>query len=883
MSTDWLIRSKLSPPPVTGSALVRSQGQRLLDDRIPLVILEAPAGYGKTTLLAQAFHEAQATGRNTAWLSTDKDDGDLRTLLSYLVAAIAETGIDLGSLMLAAPHGFADIAPRNVVVMLANALEAAAIDTPILVFIDDLHLAESEALGPILETLIAQTQGLCRFIISTRAQLNLALARMRGAGLLDLLGPSELRLSEQEVRTLIADHCSPTDLETVVERIEGWPVMVQLMRLSLDHHGGSGAALPPVAGHTIDLAAYLSEQVIAGLEPDMQTVLMAMSVCERFNGDLVNHLCGREDGWAVLDDLSHRGLLLVPVDMSGDWYRYHTLFGEFLLSRLKRTTGEEHIELSRQAARWFASEGLLRDAVRLAAGIDVQVTIDILREAGGWLVAFRGGSDTLRIIANLPEETLRADPYLRLGQIYMLAQESRLEQAKNTFHDLLSRTSSRSFRNAEDEALFQVSAGVLDALLRLYCLERIDPDRLLALSRRCRVPLPPLLSTMVTHLVGYARYCDGDYPEARHTGYAAANQARTVGADFIEAYSYLWLGDTHLELGELQEAEASFNRAVRCAITNFGPNCNQAVGGQVFLSELAYERDDLLTAEPLIQTAIEGIEQKDPWFSVYRSAYHVASEILLRKEGWTAAIALIDEATERLRLRQLTIYSPYLMLKRGEILTTAGHFDEAFDILTNCSTPGGEAGPNGTRLRVLERIAEARLALAMDKVDEATGVLEQIETLLADRGQVRRMIKVKTLLGLACYRSGDVNRANRLFREARNLSAPQKLIGPIIEEQPLLERFLNGPAIEILMPNAHPVALAEQTGPFRQAGPAIRLTRREKQVLKLLADGMSGKEIATEINLTVSTVMSYRKNLYRKLEANSRSRAIRKARMAGYI
>lgn len=847
------------------------------------MILEAPAGYGKTTLLAQAFHEARSAGKKVAWLSVDKDDGDPRTLLSHVVAAIGETGIALGSLMHSATHGFADIAPKNVIGMLAEELKTAGTALPVLLFLDDLHLAESDTLGQIIETLIAQTQGLCRLVISTRRQLDLALARMRGAGLLDRLGPAELKLSEVEVRSLISDQCSPSDLDTLVERIEGWPVMVQLVRLSLAHSADGASGLPMLSGHTIDLADYLSEQVIAGLEPDLQLILMAMSVCDRFNGDLLNHLCGRDDGWAVLEELVHRGLLLVPVDAAGDWYRYHTLFGEFLLSRLKRTRGEEHLELGRKAARWFASEGLLRDAVRLAAEIDQQVTIDILREAGGWLVAFRGGSDTLRIIANLPEKTLQADPYLRLGEIYLLAQESRLERAKMKFHDLLSRTSSRSFRNVEDEALFHVSASVLDALLSLYCLERIDPERLMAVSRRCRVPLPPLLSTMITHLVGYARYCDGDYPEARYTGYAAASQARTVGADFIEAYSYLWLGDTHLELGELQEAEESFNRAVRCAISNFGPDCNQVVGGQVFLSELAYERNDIERAEPLIQSIIPVIEQKDPWFSVYRSAYHVASEILLRKGGPEAAISLIDEAVERLRKRQLGIYSPYLMLKRGEILTIAGEFDEAHEILTNCSTPGGEAGPNGTRLRLLEGIAEARLALVTGRTKEAIAVLERIEILLAERGQVRRMIKVKTLLGLAYYRNEDTDRAVRLFKEARDLSIPQKLVGPIIEELPILKRLLHTQTIELLMPRDTAIDVLGNGKQTPAHGALVHLTRREKQILKLLADGLSGKEIAMEINLTISTVTSYRKNLYRKLDANSRSGAIRKARMVGYI
>lgn len=885
-SDSWISTSKLAPPPLPASTLGRTQIERLLNADIPLVLLEAPAGYGKTTLLTQAYAAAREQGETVVWLAIDKDDDDARTFLGHLVIALERAGVSMGALTHAAPHGFAGTPLRNVSVQIANGVHAAG--KAVIFFIDDLHQAASTSIMQVIESLLGQLKTLCRFIISTRIHLDLALAKMRSAGMLDILGPQDLRLSVAEAELLLRGHGTPGEIRSVIDHVEGWPVMIQLIRLSSRHSSAQWANLPKVTGQTTHLAEYLAEQVIADLPIDLQTVLMFTAVCERFNGDLVNELCGRDDGWAVVEHLTRLGLMLIPLDNEGIWYRYHPLFGEFLTGRLERRGGGMLAKLQRQAATWFAACGMLRNAIQQAnASGDLNLTIKLLSEAGGWLVAFRGGTDILRIIARLPEEMLRVHPYLSLGKIYLLAQENRLHEARRQFTELLSRTSSTAFSSPEEEALFSVSASVLDALLKLYGMERIEPTRLLALQRRARTPLPPLLSAMITHLVGYARYCDGDYSEARQTGYAAAHQCRDAQADFIEIYSYLWLGDTHLELGELSEAEENFRQAVDRSIERFGPYCNQAVAGCVFLAELAYERNDLDLSEPLIRSAVTDIEQKDPWFSVYRSAYHVATEIMMRRKGPAAAIAFIDEAMERLRMQNLTIYAPFLALKKAEALTMAGALDDARTILASCKTPSSEAGPNGTRLFLLERIGEARLALASGRTDDAMATLGELLPPLAQRGHLRRTIKVKTLMALGAYQSGDERAAAGHLREALTLAAPEGLIGPILEEVPLLAELLGDGRIRAALsdlPNLADVLalLPDRTSDAGRPDPA-HLSNREKQVLIFLADGMSGKEIARSTDLGVSTVLSYRKNLYRKLNVSSRSGAIAQGRRLGYL
>ncbi len=885
-SKDWVSHTKLLPAPVPSSVIDRKQVERLLDSAMPVVILEAPAGYGKTTLLTQAHSLTLAAGHKAAWISIDKNDGDSREFLKALVIAIENQGLDLSTLHHLLAPGFAGNSPRNIAVALASAVAASGI--PLVIFIDDLHLADSSTITSMLETLIANMRVTCRFVIATRWQLDLALVKMQAAGIVDVLTRSDLRLNSDEGRKLLQGHAALADIDMIFERVEGWPVMLQLARLSLKRQPTGQAGLSTFSGQTSELAAYLAEQVTSGLSDDLQQVLMAMAVCERFNGDLVNHLCHRDDGWRVLEDFVRQGLLVIPLDIDGRWYRYHALFGEFLLGRLERREFGASRRLGQKAAEWFAANGMLATALRQASACDdMALTVKILNDAGGWLVAFRGGTEVLRIIGALPETVLRQHPFLRLGQIYVLAQDSRLQQAQLLFNELLNRTTNCNFLTPEEEQLFQISATVLAAVLKVYSMERIEPEQLLTIAQRNHVPLPPALEAMITHLIGYCRFYDGDLNEARYTVYAAADQSRLAGANYIETYSYLLLGETHLELGELTAAENSFKQAIDRASSSFGADCNQIVAGRVFLSELAYERNDFDTAEALMRSVITTIEQKDPWFSVYRSAYHVISEIILYRKGWQAAIEVLNEAGERLRAHNLNIYIPYLSLKRAEILTAAGNFEQATEELRTCLARHGEIGSHGNRHRLLERIAEARLFLVSGHLNEAFDALESLLPPLAERRHVRRMIKVKTLLAAAYHQHGEPERAVELLRSALNAATPEGLIGPIFEERDILRPMLQQSYAEQVINEFGEFATILLTEISRPDGAIVirpsLLSHREEQILQMLANGLSGKEMATRTDLSVSTVHSYRKNLYRKLKVSSRSGAIIRGRETGYI
>ncbi len=240
------------------------------------------------------------------------------------------------------------------------------------------------------------------------------------------------------------------------------------------------------------------------------------------------------------------------------------------------------------------------------------------------------------------------------------------------FGRLTERAVAAQFQTEEEARLFHVSAGALDALLNIYEVRHVDPQRLLSLTQQCDASIPKQLAAMVNHLLGFAYYCDGNYIEARRVCTSAAEHCRAVDADFVAVYSYFALGDSHLEMAALEQAEHCFRLALGLA-SEFGSNSNQVSAAQIFLAEVAYERDEIELAASLLEQALPGIEHRDPWSSVYMSGHRVAAEILLRRTGHEAAIEFLERALGRLEGHELfEIYAPYLRVKMSEILARAG-------------------------------------------------------------------------------------------------------------------------------------------------------------------------------------------------------------------
>ncbi|HEV7715168.1 MAG TPA: AAA family ATPase, partial [Steroidobacteraceae bacterium] len=328
-----LIRSKLRPPPQASGLLRRERLINLIDaDQARITVVQAPSGFGKSTLLAQSFESFRSRGMIAAWLSLDEDDRDPSLFVAALIAAFGAAGVELGSLLTAAEAGLPATRPRSALAALLNPLNS--LDTPGILFIDDLHRAQTSEIASLMQTFQSNLDPKLRLVIAGRTRPDLDLAKLAAKGELRHIAAENLRFTADEARHQFGEW-DAEQLHNLMRRTDGWPVALQLARIYLvDQEGSHG--LERFTGRTPELAGYLAEQVFADLPQVLQNALMAIAFLERINGDLISALCRRTDGWRLLEEIESRNLFISPLDEERKWFHFHKIFSEFLQEQCRK-------------------------------------------------------------------------------------------------------------------------------------------------------------------------------------------------------------------------------------------------------------------------------------------------------------------------------------------------------------------------------------------------------------------------------------------------------------------------------------------------------------------------------------------------------------------
>jgi LuxR family maltose regulon positive regulatory protein len=408
---------KLRPPHPPPAAVRREA----LIDRLrwapePLVILEAPAGYGKSTLLTQW---ATAIEAPSAWLQLDTSENDPLVLLRYLTAAL-EPVAPIDPKLSALLHLRAPPVEEHILPGLAAAVAAAS---PFLLVLDDAHLLHSGTCWRYLALLLDEVPDGAHVAIGARHELPLPLARLRAAGRLAVLHADDLRMGAAEARSLLDAIGCAVDEDAVnglVEATEGWPIGLSLAALA--GRGGHACDVGPpmdglrrLHGDQRDIAAYLTSEVLHRQPDHLQYFMMQTAILDQLSGPLCRAVTGRDDAHVLLTGLMRKNLFVVALDDRDEWYRYHHLFGELLRAELEREHPTDVSELHRRAAAWYQANGDDDRAVRhgLAAG-DGPAFVDLAARACD-AHYLSGRSETAhRLFDSLPDSLIEDCPALQL-------------------------------------------------------------------------------------------------------------------------------------------------------------------------------------------------------------------------------------------------------------------------------------------------------------------------------------------------------------------------------------------------------------------------------------------------------------------------------------
>ncbi|HEX5014200.1 MAG TPA: LuxR C-terminal-related transcriptional regulator [Candidatus Limnocylindrales bacterium] len=524
-----LTRPRVRPQHVARSALIaelRAAGTTRL------TLVAAPPGYGKTTLLAELAADGEPA---VAWLSLDEDDNDPARFFGYLVAALRRSEPDIGDRALAALRAPGAELVGLVVPMLLNDL--AALDRELVLVLDDYYLVTNPDVHRALVHVIERMPASLRIVVATREDPPFPLARWRARGELVEIRAGDLRFTADEASAFLVDalglDISAADVERLRDRTEGWPAALYLAALSLRGRPDAGAIVERFAGDDRYVVDYLTTEVLARQPPDLRSFLVRTSILKRFSGALCDAVTGRTDSAALLAELEHTNLLVVPLDTTREWYRYHHLFRELLQYELAATDRDAVPELHRRASAWDREAGLIVDALghAIAAG-DVEAAAELLATHYGDFVEQGQLATVIRWVEALPEAAAGEDWQLCFAAGVAFAHAGRFDEAEQWLD--------RARRAPPLVRGGQEPAGPLDALSSYLRLLRGDIGGTVAYGRlalAAPAATEPMWALAPQMVLAPGLWWAGEAGEARVVLETATRTAQAAGIHATVVYA----------------------------------------------------------------------------------------------------------------------------------------------------------------------------------------------------------------------------------------------------------------------------------------------------------------------------------------------------------
>ena len=887
-----VLRAKLYVPRSRPNVVSRPHLHERLDEgvRRELTVVSAPAGFGKTTLLADWSQRSELP---VAWVSLDERDDDPVRFLLYVVAAIGTIYEDFGETtraFLSSLQSQEELEP----VLTALSNEILELPSHFVLVLDDYHVVRSETIHDALAFLLDHSPPPMHLIVAGRTNPPLPLPRLRARGKLTELGVSDLRFSLEEATDFLG---RTMGLSLTAERVatlengtEGWIVGLQLAAHALRGDSDDTSPVEALTGSARHVFDYLADEVLARQPEDIREFLLRTSVVETLSGPLCEVLTDTTDGLKMLERLEAANLFLVPLDEGGRYYRYHHLFAAFLRERLQRIHPGEIPELHRRAGLWQEADGCLSGAIEHAlAAEDFDRAADLIEEETGVRRTYVDASLLLRWLGALPDELVRHRPGLCLIYAWALAHSGELEEAER--------------RLRETEEGLGLDAGASTARLsrkERTMLGEICIIRARTAAMRENAPLTTELSNRALDLLpedelhlrgdvaldlGHA-YCSvGDIESASEAFARAAATGRAADDLRTALFALRYQASLEISRGRLQEAEDLLLDGRRLAEGR--PEGVPSVVGIIHtgMGELLYERGALEEARRLLETGIEhGRRSGEAKILVY--GYVNLARVLMSRGDTEGAHALIRKAG------RITPRWPFIWAWQARFYLVQGDVQSA----TRWAREYGATQDYLSYPRHFERITMARVLLGEGRTDEALDFLDGLLAGARSEGRGANEIELLVLHALALNGRGDTEEALNFLEQALSLAEPEGFVRLFVDEGPpmaaLLERMIREPqddgsyaatpdgyAGRLLEYFAAETASSDNGRSRSSSAPGLEpLSEREVEVLALVAAGLSNAEVARELYLSVGTVKAHVHHIFGKLLVRNRSQAVARAR-----
>ena len=875
-----LLLSKLQIPPLKPGLVPRPRLLALLDDGLTkkICVLSAPAGFGKSTLLADWLHKTRLPA---AWLSLDEHDNDFARFLKYLITSLQELDPAVDDTILDLLKTPQPMLHNAALTTLLNQIEG--IQTESVLVLDDFHWIKNPDIHQALDFILGYLPPYLHLVISTRADPPLLLSRLRGHGDLLELRLADLRFTKEEAKQFLSNQTnlqlSQESITRLFDRTEGWVSGIQMAILSLQDKVDPDEFVHSFSGSNKYILDYLIEEVLQGQTPEVQQFLLSTSILDRLNGKLCTHVTGNSGSQEILEQLDKANLFLIPLDDSRGWYRYHHLFKDLLLHRLSIESGEKIAELNRQASQWYEEYGRNNEAINYALSAeDFDHAAElILDEAENTLL--RSEINTFQNwISKLPEKYVEGDSNL----IFLQAWAHMLKGVD--FEEALSTITSIP-------EIDQKLSGRIEALMAFSRISHGDFEQAGQAAERALGKLQKTdhyFRGMAAWIYGIFTALQKDITGALTILEELSASPDLKSAPMLRVLILSQLARTHFHLGNFQLTRDLYDQALESGRDSQGilvPITGEALMG---LGDFYRELNQLDQANDLI---LDGIELTQQWRKgAAIEGYLFLARVKQLQGNWSSANETLEKAMRvAVEYDVMDMDDRMVAMWQARLWCFEGQLERVEDWITSYDIENAKVGFARDNKNLVEKYLQTREQVILARyysrsglMDQALALIAQLSNVFQEYGRVDFQIEIKLLEGLTCYLKGENEPAQAALAHALELGEHGGFIGLFLEcgadlqimlqqyqehkeDSPYLRKLLAAFPKPITFPEIGSHKLVEQ------------ISEREIEVLKYLQGNLTTPEIADEMVLSVNTVRTHIKNIYQKLAVHKRSEAVRRA------
>ena len=868
-----------------------------------LTLISAPAGFGKTTLVSEWLAGCE---QPAAWLSLDESDNDPTRFLTYVIAALQTIEADVAKGVLNALES--PQPPPVEEILIATINELSTISEHILLVLDDYHLIDTQPIHDALAFLLRRLPPQLHLVITTREDPPLPLARLRARSQLTELRATDLRFTTSEAAEFLDQAMelalSPEDVTALEQRTEGWIAGLQLAAVSMKGRTDASSFIELFTGSHRYVLDYLIEEVLEQQPCSVQSFLLQTAILDRMTGTLCDALTGQDDGQETLEMLERANLFIVSLDEERRWYRYHHLFADLLRQQLRQSRPEQLPTLHRKASEWYEQNGFVDKAIEHALRANHFERAAHLIEEHVDALWGRGEHTSLQNwLIKLPSELVFSNPYLSVFYSWFLFSSGRLEAAEQSLQAVEHLLDSGLDPAAGTELPKQGSMPRFDtvklrgrvatvrAFLAFYLT---DISRIIQQARQALEYLPEQDLTwrsIAAMTLGDAYNFKGDMTAAYEARLEALKACKAAGDIYFIMVASLKVAMTLRAQGRLQRVIEVCQQQMQLA-SESGLSQTKTVGWLLAIwGETLAELNDLDRAVHLAQKGFELVERSgNPQMLGW--CYICLVRILFSRADLTGAEELtqkMENIAGELNLASWT--TDHMAAWQARIWLAQDRLDDASQWVIE---RGLDASGDPTYLHEIKYIALARILIAQGRLDETTRLLSRLLNAAEAGGHTSRVIEILMLQALALQTEEETIQAMNILERALALAEPRGFLRTFVDEGPPMARLLYEALSRGIAPDyvrrllaAFPVIEPEQVSPPHAQTPEVDLieplSERELDVLALLAEGLTNREIASRLYLALNTVKAHTGNIYGKLDVHNRTQAVARAQALGLL